>query len=141
MYLGIHLQPSYLLEGFSISQPPPLSSGLTNFFFNPRYSAAVLQVLHLDDQHTIPPKHHQQLAVISHNGSYFVSADKDSTTIMIINFLPCMPIKALVLTGNILLMVGSEMIVARCLTEEGAVDGVLDVKRAGQAESIWTLSQ
>ena len=40
------------------------------------------------------------------------------------------------LTGNVLLVVGSEIVVAWLLTKEGIVNGVSGNRRAGRGDSI-----
>ena len=51
-----------------------------------------------------------------------------------------MEIRMLALTGNVLLVLDSDGLVAWRLTEEGAVDGVLADRRAGRGDSIWAVS-
>ena len=51
-----------------------------------------------------------------------------------------MEIRMLALTGNVLLVLDSDGLVAWRLTEEGAVDGFLADRRAGRGDSIWAVS-
>ena len=48
-------------------------------------------------------------------------------------------IEGLVLTGNVLLVVGSKRLVVWLLTEEGLVDGVIGGRRVGCEDSIWAI--
>jgi len=122
--------------------------------FSPAFSSIlglfrdVLQVWRLSDRPTTPPYDHRQLAVISHDGTYVATAHKGQRTITITNPLSRTPphfidayrnVQALVLTGSVLLAVCYETIVAWCLTEEGAVDGVICGRRADQSDSVWTI--
>jgi hypothetical protein len=73
-----------------------------------------------------------------------------NSTVTITNLLPqtsChiidtgMEIKALVLTGNILLVMDSTTIAAWKLTEGGVVVGAVGKERASIHNSIWTIMQ
>jgi len=122
--------------------------------FSPAFSptlglfGGILQVFRLSDHPTAPPDGHQQLAIISRDGTYVAAANKGQRTIAITNPLShtpsqfidaCTDIQALVLTGNVVLAVGSETVVAWCLTEEGVVGGVIGDRRADQSDSVWTI--
>ena len=107
-----------------------------------------LRVWRLSDHHFPPSNGRQQLAAISHHGTYIATAKKGHRTITIINPLLPTPsqfidtdteIQGLVLTGNILLAVCPETTVAWHLTEEGAVSGVLGRWQAYQSDGVWTL--
>ena len=128
------------------SSIPPLLQFSPNFSSILGHFSGILRVWHLSDHHSTPPNNHELLTTISHN--YIATANKGHHTITITNpLLPTpsqfintdMEIQALVLTGNILLVVGSEMIVAWCLTEEGEVAGVLGHQQADQSSRVWTL--
>jgi hypothetical protein len=82
--------------------------------------------------------------------TYIVTSYKGNSTVAITNLLlqtPChfidtgMEIKALVLTGNILLVMDATTIAAWPLTEEGVVIGAARKKRASFHDSIWTVIQ
>ena len=49
-------------------------------------------------------------------------------------------ISTMVLTGNVLLVKGSDTVVAWLLTEDGVVDGVFDDRRADRDDSLWDMS-
>jgi len=49
-------------------------------------------------------------------------------------------ISAIVLTGNVLLVKGSDTVVAWLLTEEGVVDGIVGNTRADHNDSLWNVS-
>ena len=51
-----------------------------------------------------------------------------------------MEIRMLALTGNVLLVLDSDGLVAWRLTEEGAVNDFLADRRAGRGDSIWAVS-
>jgi len=48
-------------------------------------------------------------------------------------------ISAIVLTGNVLLVKGSDVVVAWLLTEEGVVKGIFDERRADRSDSLWDM--
>ena len=50
-------------------------------------------------------------------------------------------ISAIVLTGNVLLVKGSDTVVAWLLTEKGVVDGIFGNTRADRNDSLWEVSQ
>jgi len=49
-------------------------------------------------------------------------------------------ISAIVLTGNVLLVKGSDTVVAWLLTDEGVVDGIFGNTRADRNDSLWDIS-
>ena len=51
-----------------------------------------------------------------------------------------MTVEGLALTSNVLLVLGSGVVRAWRLTDEGAVDGIFSERRAGRDDSIWTVS-
>ena len=110
----------------------------------------ILRVWRLSDHHSAPPHDPQKLTAISHHGTYIAIANAGHRTIRIINPLLPTPsqfieadaeIQELVITGNVLLAVCPETIVAWRLTEEGAVSGVLGRWRTDQSDGVWTLSR
>jgi hypothetical protein len=48
-------------------------------------------------------------------------------------------ISEIVLTGNVLLVKGSDTVAAWLLTEEGAVDGISGNRRADRNDSLWDM--
>ena len=104
----------------------------------------------LNDLPTTPEAGPQRCRGLSHSGNYIATAYKLETTITITDLHSQAPsqlidagvkIEGLVLTGNILLVFGSEMVVAWLLTGEGLVGGVFGGRRAGRSDSVWTISQ
>jgi len=113
------------------------------------HSEELLQVWRLRELPTAPGTHHQQYMGLSRSGTRVATAHKSESTIKIIDVLAQDPpqfididvtIGGLVLTGNVLLVVGSGKVVAWLLTEEGLVDGVVGDRRVGCSDSIWTIS-
>jgi len=132
------------------------SFGLSPLQFSPtsssilRHFQGALQVYRLDSP-PIPayPNHYTPLAVLSPCGTYMTTARKWEGTVMITNLLSQttpqfidtgMEMRSFALTGNIILVLGTKVITAWRLTEEGLVDGVFGGKRAGHGDSIWTVS-
>ena len=87
----------------------------------------------------------------SPHGNYIATTHRGKSTISIINLCSQNPspsqfidtnldISEIVLTGNVLLVKGSDMVVAWLLTEDGVVDGILGNRRADQNDSIWSIS-
>ena len=88
------------------------------------------------------------LGTLSHCGTYMAAGRVGNSTVTITNppsqnpfqFIDTnMEIESLALTGNILVVHGSDMFVAWRLTEEGAVDGALANGRADRNDSIWAV--
>ena len=108
-----------------------------------------LEVWPLDRSPTVADSDdHTQLAVLSHRGTYTATCrqwDTFITTTSLHSQVPPqfidahMKIHTLALTGNILLVFGSEVIVAWRLTEEGGVVGLFPGRRAGRVDSIWAV--
>ena len=120
----------------------PDSSFILGLFYH------ILRVWRLSDHHSAPPDDRQQLTAISHDGTYIATAIKGHRTITIFNPLLPTPsqfidagaeIESLVITGNILLAMCPETIVAWRLTEEGMGSGVLGRSRADQTDGVWSL--
>ena len=110
-----------------------------------------LQVWRLDGPPVIahPDSRTPPLAVLSQCGTYVATFHANKSTITVVNSLSQTPphfidtdmmIDRLAFTGNILLVVDSQEIVAWRLTEEGVVDGVCG-RRAGRGDSIWALQR
>ena len=84
------------------------------------------------------------------HGTYIATTHRGGTAITIINLQSPNPspsqfidtdfeILEILLTGNVLLVKGSEMVVAWLLTEEGVVDGVSGNRRASRNDSLWDM--
>ena len=95
------------------------------------------------------PRRREPLVALSHCGSYMATGYLADSVVTVTNLVSQTPphfidtgmdIKIFILTGNILLVLGHETIVAWRLTGEGAVDGVFPGGRAGHGDSIWTVS-
>ena len=108
-----------------------------------------IQVWHLDDLPTAPVTDRERHIAFSPHGTYVVNANRWECTVTTTNlhsqtppqFIDTgTPILGLALTGNVLLVVDSETIVAWRLTEGGLVDGVSGNRRASRGDSIWTKS-
>jgi hypothetical protein len=141
---------------------PLQKSSLTNScppHFSPTLSSILscsldtqsLWVWQLDDSPPTTSSNDPMLFVTPHCCvTYMVTFYKGNSTVTITNILlqtPChfidtgMEIMALVLTGNILLVIDSTTIAAWRLTEEGVVAGAVGQKRAGFHDRIWTIMQ
>jgi len=128
---------------FSPLQFSPTSSSILASSYD------ILRMWRLHELPTTPEIHHQPLIRLSRSGTHVATAHKLEDTVTITDLLARTPpqfidtnveIKDLFLTGNVLLVVGSEEMVAWLLTEEGLVDGVIGDRRVGRSDSIWTIS-
>ena len=116
-----------------------------------------LNVLHLDDSPTAPATgsaitiHSQPLDAFAPHSTYIATTYYQESTITITNLHSQNPptsqfidtgleILAIVLTGNILLVKGSNTVVAWLLTEDGIVDGIHDNRRADHNDCLWDVS-
>ena len=88
------------------------------------------------------------LTVLSHRGVYTATCHQWDNTITITNLLSPSPpriidtdmrIDTMALTGNVLLVLGRDLVTAWRLTEEGAVGGVSGDRNAGPGDSIWSI--
>ena len=122
---------------------PTLSSILGN-------SRDILQVWRLHEPPTTSETHRRYCVELSRSGTRVATAYWRESAITITDLLAQTPpqfidtdmtIDGMVLTGNVLLVAGSENLVAWLLTEEGLVDGVIGDGRVGRSDSIWTISQ
>ena len=109
------------------------------------HSPATLSIEPAITTHSIPRD------AYSPHGNYIITTHRGTSTITITNLCSQNPspsqfidtnldISEIVLTGNVLLVKGSDTVMAWLLTEEGAVDGVLDDRRVDQNDSIWSMS-
>ena len=98
---------------------------------------------------SIAPQTRCQHAAISHSGRYIATADESQSTITIIDLHSQAPsqfidtggeIEGLAITGNVLLVAFSETVVGWLLTKEGRVEGLVESRRAGHSDSIWTIT-
>ena len=108
----------------------------------------ILQVWHLPG-FSIAPETRQLYAGLSRSGTRIATAHKSENTVTIVDLLAQTPpqyintgveIDGLVITGNVLLVVGSQKLTAWLLTDEGLVDSVTGDRRVSRSDSIWTLS-
>ena len=109
-------------------------------------SSNVLQVWRLQDLPITPRTRRQQYAGLSRSGNRIATVHKLERIITTVDLRSQIPaqfidtgvyIEGLVITGNVLLVVGSEKVVAWLLTDEGLVDGVSG--NASSSDSIWTV--
>ncbi|KAF9647149.1 hypothetical protein BDM02DRAFT_2810825 [Thelephora ganbajun] len=120
----------------------------------------LLYILHLGNSPAAPAApaiepvittHSQQLDAFSPNGTYIATTYHGKSTITITNLHSQNPspsqfidteleISAMVLTGRVLLVKGSDVVVAWLLTEEGVVDGIVGNTRADHNDSLWNIS-
>jgi hypothetical protein len=108
-----------------------------------------LQVWRLDPPLTIThPSDPITFAPLNCCATYVVTYCQYDTIITTINLLSQTPphfidtdfgIQQLVLTDNVLMVLGSDIIAAWRLTEEGVVDGVFGNKRTSCGDNIWTV--
>lgn len=132
-----------------------LAGSSSNLLFSPTSSSIlanlgeIFKLWHFDSSYSDSTTYTQQFITFSCSGAYFATAYWQEATVTITNFLsqtpsqlidPDIKVFGLGLIGNILLVVGSEIVVAWLLTEEGAVNGVFGSRRAGRGDSIWAVS-
>ena len=133
--------------------PTPIVA-ISELLFSPTSSSAlgaveqVLKVWHLDDLSLPPASNGIQFGAFSRSGAYLVTTSNRGNTITITDVLSRAPLQlvhtgikiyGLTLTGNVLLVVGSGVVVAWLLTGEGLVNSVLGDRVAGPGDSIWTV--
>jgi len=121
------------------------------------HASTLLHVLHLDyspaalTTKSVTPAHGRPRDAYPSHGTYIATTHSGESTITITNLhsqnpTPCQfididfEILEIVLTGNVLLVKGSERIVAWLLTEEGPVDGIFGNTRADHSDSLWEVS-
>ena len=133
--------PSWFRNTLSL-QFSPTSSSILSLRGN------VLQVRCMQDLPTTP-KMLRRFAAVSRSGRHVATAHLHDTTVTISDFYSQAPVQfvdpgfklvGLLITGNVLLVVGSGKVVAWLLTEEGVVDVVPSGGRIGRGNSIWTMS-
>ena len=136
----------FLCEG-PLDFPPRFSPTLSSILGN---SWNVLQVWRLHEPPTTSETYRRHYVELSRSGTRVATAYWRESAITITDLLAQTPpqfidtdmtIDGMVLTGNVLLVAGSEKLVAWLLTEEGLVDGVIGDGRVGRSDSIWTISQ
>ena len=129
------------------------------------HTGALLHVLHLYYSpatltiESSTTTRRRPLDAYSPQGVYIATTQRGESTIRITNLRSQNPspsqfidtglgISGIVLTGNVLLvegsttgtfdpLLGSNRVAAWLLTEEGAVDGILDERRADRSDSVW----
>jgi hypothetical protein len=134
----------------STSHPPCFSPTLSSILSCSRDTSS-LWIWQLDDPPPTTPSSDHMLSVPPHCcDTYMVTSYVGNSTVTITDLLsqtPChfidtgMEIEALVLTGNILLVMDSTTIAAWKLTEEGVAVGAVGQKRASFHDCIWTAIQ
>ena len=120
-------------------------------------SGVLLHVLNLDHStttkttETTVTAHNKLLDAFSPDGTFIATGYCGGNTITLTN-LNCqhpfpaqfidtdLEISEIVLTGNVLLVKGSDKIVAWLLTEKGVVDGIVGNTRADHNDSLWEVS-
>jgi len=112
------------------------------------HSKDILRVWRLHELPSSLETHRQQYVGLSRSGTRVAIAHKMERTVTIANLLAQtapqfidtgVAIDGLVLIGNVLLVAGSDRVVAWLLTEEGLVDGVIGGRRVGYEDRIWTM--
>ena len=134
---------------------PTLAGSCSNLLFSPSSSSVLgnlgemLKLWRLDGPSVDSAIHSQQLAIFSRSGTYIATTYLRESIVETYNSFSPTPsqfidtdieVFGLGLTNNVLLVVGSEVVVAWLLTEEGVVNGVFGSRRAGRSDSIWTVS-
>ena len=121
------------------------------------HAGTLLHVLHLDHPPAAPAAtepvvtaRNKPRDAYSAQGTYIATARHGENVITITDLRSQNPspsqfidtdfeISEIVLTGNVLLVKGSDVVVAWLLTEEGVVDGILGNGRAGRNDSLWDM--
>jgi len=120
------------------------------------HAGTLLHVLHLDHSpaslatESVVTTRNKPRDAYSAHGTYIATAQNGEKVVTITDLRSQNPspsqfidtdfeILEIVLTGNVLLVKGSDIVVAWLLTEEGVVDGILGNRGAGPNESIWTM--
>ena len=113
------------------------------------HSQNTIRLWRLDGLSVTPAALAQQLGAFSCCGTYMATARRGECTVTITNILSKntswfidtdIRVFELGFTGNVLLVVGSEAVVAWLLTEGGLVNGAFGNGRAGRGDAIWTVS-
>ena len=133
---------------------PTPDNNMDSLIFSPTSSSVfgafegISKVWHLGDLSARPTSHSKQFGVLPRSGAYLVTTNNRGNTVTITDVLSRTPLQLihtdikicqLRLTGNVLLVQGSEVVVAWLLTEEGLVNGVFGDRIAGRGDSIWTV--
>ena len=120
-------------------------------------AGALLRVLHLDHSpvalatESIVAARGRPLDASSPDGTYIVTGYSGENTVTITDLRSQTPshsqsidteleISAMTLTGNVLLVKGSDTVVAWLLTDNGVVDGIFGNTRADRSDSLWEVS-
>ena len=133
---------------------PTLAGSCSNLLFSPSSSSILgnlgemLKLWRLDGPPVDSTTYSKQLAIFSRSGTYIATTYLRESAVTTWDFFSPTPsqfidtdieVLGLGLTNNVLLVVGSEVVVAWLLTEEGLVNGVFGNRRAGRDDSIWTV--
>ena len=112
------------------------------------HSSNILQVWRLNDTFTNPKHHPPQYAALSPSGSRAATALSFGRTVAIIypNLRSISQlietgvwIEGLLLTSNVLLVIGSGQVVAWLVTEEGLASGAFDDRTLNYDDRIWAI--
>ena len=120
-------------------------------------AGALLRVLHLDHSpvtlatESVITIRGRPLDAFSPDGTYIVTGYTGESTVTITNLRSQIPshsqfidteleISAMALTGNVLLVKGSDTVVPWLLAEDGVVNGILGNTRADRNDSLWDVS-
>ena len=147
---------SYTLLGeFPLLHIPSFSATDLRFMFSPTSLTSILSrygnVLQVWRLHGPPPTLQacRQHGAISRSGRYIAIAHESQSTVTIIDLLSQVPsqfidtgakIDGLAITGNVLLVAISETVVGWLLTDDGRVGDLVEHRRAGHNDSIWTIT-
>lgn len=113
------------------------------------HSRNILQVWRLHDLPIVSQARRHQYIGLSRSGNRIAAAQKLERTITTTDLHSRTPsqfidtgvaVEGLVITGNVLLVMGSEKVVAWLLTDDGVVDGVFGNKPISESDGLWTLS-
>ena len=121
------------------------------------HASALLHVLHLNHSHTAPiiesgaTIHSVPLDAYSFHNAYIATARHGESAITITNFHSQNPspsqlidtgskILGMVLTGNVLLVQGSDTVVAWLLTDEGEEGRIFGKRRIDCSDSLWAFN-
>ena len=160
-FSGDHLQ-TWRYNSGSYSRWREFKQAPTTLQFSPNLSlilghaGTLLHVLHLDHSpaalatEPVVTTRNKPRDAYSASGAYIATARHGENVITITDLRSQNPstsqfidtdfeILELVLTGNVLLVKGSDVVVAWLLTEEGVVEDVVGNGRAGRHDSLWEM--
>ena len=135
-------------------QFPTLAGSISNLLFSPTSSSILvnlgetLRLWRFDGPYVDSATDTEQITALSPTGAYLATACSGECTVTITSLLSQTPsqfidtdmaVFGLGFTKNVVLVVGSQMVVAWLLTEGGMVNGVSGNRRAGRGDSVWTI--